>query len=136
MGARAFGWPAWVLGSWIAAILGCSSGLGGAIHDSGSSRHRAAERVQVELVRAEPAAEPLAAPLHPVGGLISPTPLRIRGGKERGPSTASAFEPDRPEGSKAGARLPPLPGGLHNPMPGGIFAGYRADTGLDIAGSP
>jgi murein DD-endopeptidase MepM/ murein hydrolase activator NlpD len=29
-----------------------------------------------------------------------------------------------------------LPGGLHNPMPGGTLAGYAADTGLDIAGSP
>ena len=29
-----------------------------------------------------------------------------------------------------------LPNGMHNPMPGGVFAGYRADTGLDIAGSP
>jgi len=29
-----------------------------------------------------------------------------------------------------------LPSGFHNPMPGGVFAGYRADTGLDIAGNP
>lgn len=29
---------------------------------------------------------------------------------------------------------PRLPNGLFNPMPGGILAGYRADTGLDIAG--
>ena len=29
-----------------------------------------------------------------------------------------------------------LPSGLHNPMPGGTLAGYAADTGLDIAGSP
>ncbi len=29
-----------------------------------------------------------------------------------------------------------LPNGLHNPMPGGTLAGYAADTGLDIAGSP
>lgn len=29
-----------------------------------------------------------------------------------------------------------LPSGFFNPMPGGVFAGYRADTGLDIAGSP
>lgn len=33
-------------------------------------------------------------------------------------------------------RSAPLPSGLYNPMPGGVFAGYRADTGLDIAGSP
>ena len=30
----------------------------------------------------------------------------------------------------------PLPSGFHNPMPGGVMAGYRADTGLDLAGSP
>jgi murein DD-endopeptidase MepM/ murein hydrolase activator NlpD len=33
----------------------------------------------------------------------------------------------------AGARLR---SGLFNPMPGGRLAGYRGDTGLDIAGSP
>jgi hypothetical protein len=27
-----------------------------------------------------------------------------------------------------------LRGGLHNPLPGGVVAGYQADTGLDIAG--
>jgi murein DD-endopeptidase MepM/ murein hydrolase activator NlpD len=27
-----------------------------------------------------------------------------------------------------------LESGLFNPMPGGVFAGYRADTGLDLAG--
>jgi hypothetical protein len=31
-------------------------------------------------------------------------------------------------------RSPQLLNGLFNPMPGGILAGYRADTGLDIAG--
>jgi hypothetical protein len=30
----------------------------------------------------------------------------------------------------------PLPSGFFNPMPGGVMAGYQADTGLDIAGSP
>ncbi|MBW2453388.1 MAG: hypothetical protein JRI68_02705 [Deltaproteobacteria bacterium] len=32
-------------------------------------------------------------------------------------------------------RSPPLPNGLHNPMPGGVMAGYRGDTGLDLAGN-
>ena len=37
--------------------------------------------------------------------------------------------------------LLPLTGALraphfHNPMPGGVFAGYVGDTGLDLAGSP
>jgi hypothetical protein len=36
----------------------------------------------------------------------------------------------------AAPRSSQLPSGFFNPMPGGVFAGYRADTGLDIAGSP
>jgi murein DD-endopeptidase MepM/ murein hydrolase activator NlpD len=39
-----------------------------------------------------------------------------------------------------GAPLKPrsaqLPSGFYNPMPGGVMAGYQADTGLDIAGTP
>jgi murein DD-endopeptidase MepM/ murein hydrolase activator NlpD len=35
-----------------------------------------------------------------------------------------------------GPRSAALPSGFHNPMPGGVMAGYRADTGLDIAGKP
>ncbi|MBL8743116.1 MAG: peptidoglycan DD-metalloendopeptidase family protein, partial [Myxococcales bacterium] len=38
-----------------------------------------------------------------------------------------AADPSRP-------RSEPLSCGLSNPMPGGFMAGYRADTGLDIAG--
>jgi murein DD-endopeptidase MepM/ murein hydrolase activator NlpD len=34
----------------------------------------------------------------------------------------------------AGPRSRPLPSGLFSPMPGGLLAGYPADTGLDIAG--
>lgn len=43
-------------------------------------------------------------------------------------------EPPAPIAPKE--RSGPLPSGFYNPMPGGVFAGYRADTGLDIAGSP
>ncbi len=35
-----------------------------------------------------------------------------------------------------GARSGPLACGLSNPMPGGVTAGYAADTGLDLAGAP
>ncbi len=35
-----------------------------------------------------------------------------------------------------GPRSEPLACGLSNPMPGGVTAGYSADTGLDLAGSP
>jgi hypothetical protein len=34
----------------------------------------------------------------------------------------------------AGPRPGKLPSGLWNPMPGGVVAGYRADTGLDVMG--
>lgn len=44
---------------------------------------------------------------------------------------AFAFAP-----AAAPARSDRLPGGLWNPMPGGVLAGYAADTGLDVAGSP
>ena len=64
------------------------------------------------------------------------------------PPPARAVEPPSP--SPVGApRAPPaptppppkarsaqLPSGFYNPMPGGVIAGYQADTGLDIAGSP
>ncbi len=45
------------------------------------------------------------------------------------PPAAPPPEPPRP-------RSPVLPSGFYNPMPGGVFAGYQADTGLDIAGTP
>lgn len=38
--------------------------------------------------------------------------------------------------SDDGSRSEPLACGLSNPMPGGVTAGYLADTGLDLAGSP
>jgi murein DD-endopeptidase MepM/ murein hydrolase activator NlpD len=44
--------------------------------------------------------------------------------------------PDVDEPASVGPRSKPLPNGLFNPMPSGVMAGYRADTGLDIAGSP
>jgi murein DD-endopeptidase MepM/ murein hydrolase activator NlpD len=46
------------------------------------------------------------------------------------PSAPSA--PPEPEGPRSA----PLRSGFYNPMPGGVMAGYQADTGLDIAGSP
>ena len=49
--------------------------------------------------------------------------------KEAIERTAAPEQPARPRSSR-------LPSGFHNPMPGGVMAGYRADTGLDIAGSP
>jgi len=36
--------------------------------------------------------------------------------------------------SQPAPRSPRLKSGLHSPMPGGRLAGYRGDTGLDIAG--
>jgi hypothetical protein len=66
-----------------------------------------------------------------------------------------AVVPDRPQPPPAQGPAPPalttllvpaperprprsarLPSGFYNPMPGGVMAGYQADTGLDIAGTP
>ena len=51
------------------------------------------------------------------------------------PAPAAAPPPETPP-EPAGPRTRPLPSGFYNPMPGGVMAGYQADTGLDIAGSP
>jgi murein DD-endopeptidase MepM/ murein hydrolase activator NlpD len=45
-----------------------------------------------------------------------------------------AVEPSPTTPEPTGPRSEPLSCGLSNPMPGGFMAGYRADTGLDIAG--
>lgn len=49
-------------------------------------------------------------------------------------SAPAPSEPAEPGPEKQKSSL--LPSGFYNPMPGGVFAGYKADTGLDIAGSP
>jgi murein DD-endopeptidase MepM/ murein hydrolase activator NlpD len=52
------------------------------------------------------------------------------------PSTPSPPPPALlPAPAPAGPRSARLKSGFYNPMPGGVFAGYQADTGLDIAGS-
>lgn len=49
-------------------------------------------------------------------------------------SVAEVDEPaSQPATSKRRSKA--LPNGLFNPMPGGVMAGYRGDTGLDIAGN-
>jgi murein DD-endopeptidase MepM/ murein hydrolase activator NlpD len=54
-----------------------------------------------------------------------------------GPTVAPADPPPPPPLTEAaGPRSAALRSGFHNPMPGGVMAGYQADTGLDIAGSP
>jgi hypothetical protein len=50
---------------------------------------------------------------------------------------AAALAPAPPPATPAAeARSERLPSGFWNPMPGGVLAGYAADTGLDVAGSP
>ncbi|MFO0760991.1 MAG: hypothetical protein U0359_31225 [Byssovorax sp.] len=80
-----------------------------------------------------------------------PPPLAIEMASEVGPALllpVEAPEPPRPSALLAiteaivppdappGPRSERLPSGFFNPMPGGVMAGYQADTGLDIAGSP
>lgn len=50
-------------------------------------------------------------------------------------STSREPEAKAPPKRTIGSKSKPLPNGLFNPMPGGVLAGYRADTGLDIAGN-
>jgi hypothetical protein len=50
------------------------------------------------------------------------------------PLPAAPDPPVRPDPPKP--RSARLPSGFWNPMPGGVMAGYQADTGLDIAGTP
>lgn len=66
---------------------------------------------------AAPLPTPAPPPLPPASVPAAPAPL------------PPAPEPPRPRAAQ-------LPSGFYNPMPGGVFAGYQADTGLDIAGSP
>jgi murein DD-endopeptidase MepM/ murein hydrolase activator NlpD len=95
---------------------------------------------------ATPAAPPQVAPapLPPVTiGLLfspileppAPAPAReLLAGPAPAPAPAEALPAAPPE--PVGPRTRALPSGFYNPMPGGVMAGYQADTGLDIAGSP
>lgn len=93
-----------------------------------------------------------AAPASPVRAALGPPPLLALGlrfspiavtippaaAPERvaGPAVAVAVAVVEPPREAVGPRSAALPSGFHNPMPGGVMAGYQADTGLDIAGSP
>lgn len=66
----------------------------------------------------------------PAGPALAPPPALL-------PAPASAPLPPPPPplaASPSKPRSAQLKSGFYNPMPGGIFAGYQADTGLDIAG--
>lgn len=80
-------------------------------------------------LRAAPATPPRAlgegAELARAAGVLPGTPATAA------PATASPVA-----AAPAAPRSTQLPSGFFNPMPGGVFAGYRADTGLDLAGSP
>lgn len=90
-----------------------------------------------------PSSPPPAAPSPEVLALAMrasglPAPAREPGPAIEEPAPMQAKTPPpaeealqrEPTGPRSGA----LPSGFFNPMPGGVVAGYRADTGLDIAG--
>lgn len=56
----------------------------------------------------------------------APAPVSAPAAPDPGPPPAPA--PPKPRSSS-------IRNGFFNPMPGGVFAGYQADTGLDIAGT-
>ena len=58
---------------------------------------------------------------------IAAAPISLAPPEPEPPPLLPAPAPKKPLSGK-------LRGGLHNPLPGGVFAGYQADTGLDIAG--
>ena len=64
---------------------------------------------------------------------LPPAPLSLVVAPARlpSPSPPPLLPPPAPPGPRSGV----LRSGLHNPMPRGVFAGYQADTGLDIAGT-
>ena len=69
-----------------------------------------------------------------VAAEVSPA-LPPSAASESAPRATAAPAVAAPGGDEA-PRAGVLRSGLHNPMPGGLLAGYAADTGLDIAGSP
>lgn len=77
-------------------------------------------------------AEALAEKKRPPEAVFYPIAQAARDTVELNPNTTVDAFPAAPEKERSAL----LPSGLYNPMPGGVFAGYRADTGLDIAGSP
>ena len=93
---------------------------------------------------AAPAAPPRAAPTPPAStviglrfsAILEPRPLAPPPELLAGPAPAAAALPPETPPEPMGARTRALPSGFYNPMPGGVMAGYQADTGLDIAGSP
>ncbi|MEP7120753.1 MAG: hypothetical protein ABJE95_07585 [Byssovorax sp.] len=70
-------------------------------------------------------APPALAPIPELLAGPAPAPVAV-------PVPPVPASPPEPEGPLSHA----LPSGFYNPMPGGVMAGYQADTGLDIAGSP
>ncbi|UQA62605.1 M23 family metallopeptidase [Polyangium aurulentum] len=77
-------------------------------------------------MRASGPSEPPAPELAPRPAAVEPAPARAK--------TPPAPEEEAPRSEEVGPRSGTLPSGFFNPMPGGVVAGYRADTGLDIAG--
>jgi murein DD-endopeptidase MepM/ murein hydrolase activator NlpD len=67
--------------------------------------------------------------------LARPAP-ELLAGPAPAPVPAPAPAPAEPPPEPLGPLSSTLASGFHNPMPGGVMAGYQADTGLDIAGSP
>jgi murein DD-endopeptidase MepM/ murein hydrolase activator NlpD len=80
-----------------------------------------------------------------IGPILGGDPLSVRAPEVSAETAAAAPVADAGADAAAPIEAPieapmprsaALPNGLRNPMPGGTLAGYAADTGLDIAGSP
>lgn len=107
-------------------VLALSAGCAPAPPASSSMAPRA-PRAPIVLTLAPPA--PVSAPA--IEAAIAPPAPVIGVAPARAPATwiisdPSPAEPEKPRSNR-------LRSGLFNPLPGGVFAGYQADTGLDIA---
>jgi len=70
-----------------------------------------------------------------------PAPPATASSAEPSPAVPSEPAPSASTSAETTSLLGPLTGptragALHNPMPGGVFAGYPGDTGLDLVGAP
>lgn len=122
---RASGWRLGALGYGFAVItapFGCVA--------SGFGRSDAApQRPDAPIALALGEAKALPSDPAPIPEAPAPPPTLLLAEAE---PVARAPSPSVEPGPRSAA----LPSGFHNPMPGGVMAGYRADTGLDIAGNP
>jgi hypothetical protein len=116
-----------IFGALALGSAGCAAGEGLAAGDAGLAP---SGRALAVALRVAPGLESAPSSTAAVDAQPAPSPASL-------PAPAAAVTPSAPPPPEPPRpRSLPLPSGFYNPMPGGVMAGYQADTGLDIAGSP